>query len=125
MKVRALVTGTHYLIDDQTHLPLKSDQWGRVAEVRHRDGDVFELKPYFITVTNPKTSKPEFDENGRPKMRLLSIEEQFSPQTMQRVDDDEPESYSTAQEAINRQHDELLGGRVVLKKKTRIAEAHS
>src|SRR5262245_30136047 len=110
MKVRALVTGTHYLIDDATKFP-QVGQFGRVAEIRHREGDVFELKEYWITEVDPVTTKPLRDKKtGQIQRRLLSVGEQFNPNTMVRVDDDTPESFSTAQDALNRAHDELLGG---------------
>src|SRR5262245_55081647 len=109
MKVRALVTGTHYLIDEHTLRPVVG-QFGRVAEVRHRPGDVFELKEYWITVTDPVTTRPLRDKKtGAIQMRLLSVGEQFNPEKMEKVADDTPESYSTAQDALNRAHDELLG----------------
>ena len=124
MKVQALVTGTHYLIDDRTQRP-EMGQFGQCAEVRHREGDVFELKDYYITLTDPTTTRPLLDkETGQPKMRLLTAEEQFNPAKMQRVPDDTPESFSTAQDAINAATAGMKIGKTP-RRASKIAEVHS
>src|SRR5262245_42947535 len=125
MKVRALVTGTHHLIDEQTLRP-QVGQYGRVAEIRHRPGDVFELKEYWVTLTDPVTTRPLKDKKtGEVQMHLLSVADQFNPELMVRVPEDTPESFSTAQEALDRVHDELVGGKVSSSRKSKIAEVNS
>jgi len=74
--------------------------------MRRRFGDVFNLIPMYITQVDPDTGKPVL-EGGNPVMKLVTAEEQFSPNTMERVDSDEPERVSTAQGALNQMQDEL------------------
>jgi hypothetical protein len=82
---------------------------------RRRQGDVFTLIPQYVTEVDPKTDKPVM-ENGRPKMRLVTAEQQFSPQTMEKVEDDEPEKITTAQMAINKMSDELNEAKIPTKR---------
>ncbi len=124
MKVRALVTGTHYIIDEHTQRPALG-LYNQRAEVRHREGDVFTLVPYLITEVDPHTSRILFDENGKVKMRLHTIDEQFNPKTMERMEEDAEESYSTAQEALDRQTEALRVGRATKRPPSKIAEARS
>ncbi len=123
MKVQAKETGTHYLIDDRTQRP-EVGLHGIRAEIRHREGDVFELKPYWVTLTDPASARVLLDEDGKPKMRLLTAEEQFSERSMIRVEDDTPESFSTAQDAVDRSSQELRGGRNPKRNASKIAEVH-
>jgi hypothetical protein len=83
--------------------------------LRRRAGDVFTLVPKWVTVVDHKTSRPIL-ENGKPKMKLISAEEQFSNERMIRVEDDEPEHITTAQQALNRAQDELNEAKVPRKR---------
>lgn len=69
--------------------------------VRVRENDVFTLQPRLVTVYNVAAGRPELDEKGKVKMRLLSAEDQFSPISMDRVSDSEPERLTTAQQALS------------------------
>ena len=73
---------------------------------RRREGDVFTLIPQWVTVTDPKTGRP-VKEKGDIKKRLVTAEEQFSEETMERVDPEVVETLSTAQQALNKAQDEL------------------
>jgi hypothetical protein len=76
---------------------------------RRREGDVFTLYPQYVT---------ELDKQGRPvleagqiKKKLVTAEQQLSPNTMERVEDDEAEHTTTAQQSLTNTQDELTGGR--------------
>jgi len=56
-------------------------------------------------------------ENGKPKMRLVTAEEQFSSATMERVDEDEPETITTAKDAILKVQNDLDGAKVPAKRR--------
>ena len=83
---------------------------------RRREGDVFNLIPQYIPEADPNTMKPVM-ENGKPKMRLVTAEEQFSSATMERVDEDEPETITTAKDAILKVQNDLDGAKVPAKRK--------
>lgn len=74
--------------------------------MRRRQGDVFTLIPQYVAVLDPVTMKPVM-ENGQPKTKLISAKEQFSAQTMELVDQQEPETMTTAQDAVNKTINEL------------------
>lgn len=84
--------------------------------LRRRLGDVFNLIPQYVTVIDPKTEKPLM-ENGQVKKRLVTAEEQFSPQTMEKVDQAEPETITTAGEAIRKAQEDLDGVRTPSKRR--------
>ena len=73
---------------------------------RRRPNDVYYLVPQIVTVIDPITGNPVM-ENGKVVTRIVTAEEQFNPNTMIRVDENEPENISTAQGAINKMQDEL------------------
>ena len=73
---------------------------------RRREGDVFLLIPQYVTVCDKKSGRP-VKENGQIKKRLVTAAEQFSEETMERVDKEEVETLSTAQMALNKAQDEL------------------
>jgi hypothetical protein len=83
---------------------------GEYEYARRRSGDVFTLKPREITVVDPATRKPVI-ENGQPKMRILTAEEQFSDRWMERVEDEYEETATGAQEALNQATDAINEGR--------------
>ena len=75
--------------------------------LRRREGDVFYLVPKWITVCNKDTGSPVM-ENGKAQKRLVTAAEQFSSVTMEKVEDeDEPETITTSQMALNRVVEEL------------------
>lgn len=79
---------------------------------RRRVGDVFELKPYEITVVDPTTRKPVLDSHFKPQLRILTIEEQFSGNWMEVVgdDDEERELITGSQAAIDQANREIRTG---------------
>jgi hypothetical protein len=83
---------------------------------RRREGDVFTLVPVYETVIDPKTGK-HIKENGDFKRHLITAEAQFSDVTMELVEDETPDSVSTAQGAINLAQDELNEAKIPAKKR--------
>lgn len=83
---------------------------------RRRTGDVFSLVPMYVTEIDDKTGKPVMV-NGQVKKRLVTAEQQFSPQTMEKVEDDEPEMITSAQDALNKASDELNEAKIPQKKR--------
>lgn len=75
--------------------------------LRRREGDVFDLNPKMITETDKNTGGPAFDEKGKPRMKLVTAQEQFSPKTMEIVDMDEPEVVTTSKDAMQKAQNEL------------------
>lgn len=81
---------------------------------RKREGDVFYLKPFYVTqMTKPKKKMgPEpVRVNGVIQKRIMTAKEQFSNVTMELVEEDVPEKYTKAQDALNRATDELSAGK--------------
>lgn len=73
---------------------------GAVDDNDRQQGDVFTIRPREITVVEPMTHRPIM-ENGRPKMRLLTCEEQFSDIWMEEVSMTIPETARTSQQALD------------------------
>jgi hypothetical protein len=74
---------------------------------RRREGDVFILYPKWVTVTDKDTGRPVKDKDGKIKKKLVTAREQFSVETMEIVEEDEPENISTAQTAINKESEQI------------------
>lgn len=91
-------------------IKVRATRLGEYEYCRRREGDVFVLKPREITVVDPVTRMPLI-ENGKPKTRVLTAEEQFSPRWMERVDDDTPEALTSAQEALDHAQTEITEAR--------------
>src|SRR2546427_12636557 len=81
---------------------------GYYAHCRQREGDVFTLEPREVTIYNVGAGRPEYDEDGKPKMRLLTAREQFSPFWMEKVPDTTEERTTPAQAALSKANQELL-----------------
>lgn len=84
---------------------------GYYDHIRRRLGDIFTLRPYQITVVDPLTRKPALDDNFKPKMRTLTVKEQFSGNWMEPVADDEEETLTSAQAALDDAQREIRDGR--------------
>lgn len=88
---------------------VRATETGYYDLVVRSPGDVFTLRPYEIGVRNLETQRPVLDEEtGQPKMRLLSVEEQFSF-WMEQVPYSMPETLSGCQEVVNRAVADLVG----------------
>lgn len=78
---------------------------------RRREGDVFYLKPYWVTLTETDKKKPSFGKpikkDGIVQRKIITAREQFSDETMQMVDEETPEKYTDAQEALDIKTSEL------------------
>lgn len=92
--------------------------YGFDSPIRRREGDVFTLVPREGTVTEFVLDADGYqleDRNGFPVTRevkrVLEPAEQFSDKWMEPVDADEEERLTTAQQAIDQKHQELLGER--------------
>lgn len=83
-------------------MKVKATRTGFIYHLRRREGDVFTLKPI-------KGFKR--DENGVAKPIVITPEQQFSSKWMERVDERVPERISTAQQEINKKHDEIMAER--------------
>ncbi len=86
---------------------VKSDKIGEYEYARRRSGDVFTLKPRFVTEVDPKTAAVLLEKDGNPRMVLLTAEEQFSPKWMKRVDSSEPEVITSSPQALAHEHNEI------------------
>lgn len=76
----------------------------RFGAIFRYPGDVFTITPRTIVVTNPENNKPVIDPVTRePKTMVLSVEQQFSYNWMEPVDDATPERLTTAKEATARE----------------------
>src|SRR5512147_3010346 len=73
---------------------------------RRRQGDVFELVPMYVTEWDPIKLKP-VKEDGRFKKRLITAKEQFSDETMELVEEEEPVRITTAKDALQKAVNEL------------------
>jgi len=73
---------------------------------RRHENDVFTLHPKRITVVDPATNRP-VKENGVNKLVVVSAESQFDEEIMERLDDNEPEVLTTAQQALDRTSEEI------------------
>lgn len=96
---------------------VRATQVGYIGDppIRRREGDVFTLQP-----REGKFTEPVLDEDGyqmldrnefpmtREVKRTQSAAEQFSANWMEPINADEEERLTTAQNAINEQHDQLL-----------------
>jgi hypothetical protein len=91
-------------------IKVRALQMGEYEYARRREGDVFTLKPREISIIDPGTRKPIL-ENGKIKTRLLTAEEQFSERWMEKISDDQDETLTTAQGALNKATDEINEGR--------------
>jgi hypothetical protein len=83
--------------------------------LRRREGDVFYLIPMYTPVIDSNTGKAVI-ENGEVKKRLVTAEEQFSSNVMEKVDDDEPVKVTTAQIALNNESDKIVDGKTPRRK---------
>ena len=83
---------------------------------RRYEGDVFYLVTMYVTETDPKKDNMPIIENGIPKKRLVTAEEQFDPEKMEKLESDEPESITTAQQALDREQDRLNESKTPRKK---------
>lgn len=84
---------------------------GYYDHLRRREGDVFTLTPKVITVMTVDGAgnhKKVFDEKGKPKTRIQTAEEQFSPRWMERVEMKAKDTISTSKQALQKKHDEIL-----------------
>lgn len=80
---------------------------------RRREGDVFELVPQIVTVLHkdgPQKGLPVM-ENGLPVKAILSAEDQFSPNTMEKVEEDEPLHTTNAQESLDKETNRIRRGK--------------
>jgi|SRR6266850_571106 len=102
MKVRVLPGKTGFY---PTKTPLGED-WKR-----RREGDVFTLHPRDITPVDVHSQKPILDGNGKPVVRHLTVEDQFSVNWMERVEEETPESLTSAQEALSKANADILSSR--------------
>lgn len=89
---------------------VRAMQMGEYEYARRREGDVFTLKPRMMTVVDPVTGKPMF-EDGAVKTRMLTAEEQFSPRWMERIEDTAEETITGAQQALNAATESINEGR--------------
>ncbi|MDD5199265.1 MAG: hypothetical protein PHC88_05625 [Terrimicrobiaceae bacterium] len=84
---------------------------GPGGEIVRHVNDVFTLVPYEITIVDVRTQRRTLDPATKlPAMKLISVEDQFSDNWMERVPDDEKEIVTSSQQAINRQIADLNGG---------------
>jgi hypothetical protein len=97
MKVRATRDGFY-----PTLTPIGED-WKR-----RREGDVFTLFERTITVIDIHSQKPARNEDGSPKVLVLSPEQQFSERWMEREDEDTPEHTTAGHEKLKAVNDELI-----------------
>lgn len=82
-------------------MKVRATKTGYYDHLRRREGDVFELKPIDgHKVVNNKLVKHHF-----------TVEEQFSPNWMEKVDRSTPEKVSTAQGALNEVSNGIKSGR--------------
>lgn len=87
---------------------------GFIDNIRVRDGDVFTLREKVvqkIKMDKRGRAHPLFDENHQPVMRTITVNEQFSPHWMEPVDDEEEESITGAQAALQRASDDIASSR--------------
>lgn len=91
---------------------------GYYGDARRREGDVFALTPRRGKITEwlvYDDGEPVLEPSGLQRTRevdgILTAEEQFSPSWMEHVNADEAERYSTAQQAIDQEHDRIIGER--------------
>lgn len=82
---------------------------------RRREGDVFTLVPMYVTIIDDKTGKPVM-KNGEVQKKLVTAEQQFSSESMEKVDDSEPIRVTTAQDALNKAQDELNEAKIPRKR---------
>ena len=75
----------------------------------YRDTDsVFAITPRQIVVTNTDDKHtPKVDAEGNPITKMLSCEQQFSSNWMERVDDDTPEVLVTAKHIMKQYENEI------------------
>lgn len=86
---------------------------------RRREGDIFALVPREGIITewlvDKDSHEPILDRNDNQVTRevrgILTPEEQFSERWMEVVNQDEAERVTTAQEAIDAEHDRIIGER--------------
>ncbi len=92
-------------------MKVKATRTGYIYHVRRREGDVFTLKPIEAMVREKDHT------TGREKFvtKILTPEDQFSPNWMEKVEAKVPEKTSTSQQEIDRIHDELLAERASAK----------
>lgn len=123
-------------------MKVKATRLGYYDLVRRREGDVFELRPIqtvdFAAVLTDLRSRvtPEAgaamtvgqareavrrNPEAKWPQRTMTVEEQFSSVWMEPVDAKTPGSVSTAQQNIQRQHDEIVAGRTPQGSRSRTA----
>lgn len=88
-------------------MKVRATRLGYYEHIRRREGDVFTLVPRDVTIVDVKSQKIVL-ENGKPKMRHLTVEDQFSVNWMERVDEATPERITPAQAALSKVNNELL-----------------
>ena len=101
IKVRALRTG--YDADNKRR---RGDK-----ELGEGQGDVFVLRDREIAEYDVRTSRILYDENNKPKTRILTAEQQFSPIWMERVDDSAPERTTGSPDALSATTGEIRAGK--------------
>jgi len=97
---------------------VRATMTGYYNHARRREGDIFSLIPLEGKVTVPVTNdegEQLYDRNDMPMTKeveaIIPPERQFSRAWMEVVNADEEERISTAQQAINREHDQALAER--------------
>ena len=87
-------------------IKVRATQMFYYEHLRRREGDVFYLSPKYVTQVDKVSTLP-LQKDGKPVMKLYTAEDQFDPNIMERVEDEEPERVTTAQQALNKAQDEL------------------
>lgn len=95
-------------------MKVRATRLGYYNHIRRREGDVFELEP-------TTRIKGYDDPIKRDQVRLhpelnweretITVEMQFSPLWMEKVDDATPTSVTASPQALKKHHDETLAGR--------------
>jgi len=75
---------------------------GPLGMIYRNTGDVFVITPREIPLLN-LAGNPELDSAGKLKTKVLSVEDQFSPNWMEVVGENTAEKITTAQQDINEQ----------------------
>lgn len=104
------------VLDSTAEIKVRALSTGYYANVRMRgddtlgagNGDVFILEPRHISEFDLRSQRPILDKDtGKVKMRLLTAEEQFSSNWMEKVSSDEEERHTFAQSAIDIQNNRI------------------
>lgn len=73
---------------------------------RRREGDTFLLHPLYVAELDKFTRKA-VKVNGEIKKSIRTAEGQFSASTMERVESDDPLTLTSAQQALDKAHEEI------------------